>query len=147
MLKNKTFKNKKKLLLDIIIDECDDIDWKEDCINTHYNCGCCDDCLCDDNIACKNCSCNCNCNNDDDNDNEENEENEENTNDNNEDDNEDDNNNNDFNIIIIKDKNNERKVRITFKFNIITNNKKNEYICIDLDINRTTYLKIAEELC
>jgi hypothetical protein len=39
----------------------------------------------------------------------------------------------------------EKKVRITLEFNVNLSNK-NELICIDLDINRTTYLKIAEEL-
>ena len=51
-----------------------------------------------------------------------------------------------FNINIIEDNNKEKKVRITLEFNVKLSNMKTELICIDLDINRNTYLKFADEL-
>lgn len=38
-----------------------------------------------------------------------------------------------------------KKVRITFELNVMLNNK-NKKICIDVMINKSTYLKLAEEL-
>lgn len=58
----------KKFLLNIDCDdETESVNWTdcEDQKTKFYNCGCCDECLCDDNIACDNCGCNCNCNCDD----------------------------------------------------------------------------------
>ena len=49
----------------------------------------------------------------------------------------------DINII---EENNEKKVRITLEFNVSLNNDKSELICIDMDINKKMYLKIADEL-
>ena len=55
----------KKFLLDFDSDdESESVCWVE-CDNNKkefYNCGCCDECLCDDNIQCSNCGCNCRCN-------------------------------------------------------------------------------------
>jgi hypothetical protein len=50
-----------------------------------------------------------------------------------------------INIIEDKENKNEKKVRITLEFNVGLN-KKNEILYVDLDINQSTYLKIAEEL-
>jgi len=117
-----TIKNSLKNI--ILIDDNNDeniiVDWYDDIINDkeYYNCGCCDNCSCDEGL-CDNCSCECNCSTT----------------------------NTDpisaFDINIIED-NMEKKVRITFSFKL--NNIMDETICIDLDINRTTYLKIADEL-
>jgi len=49
----------------------------------------------------------------------------------------------DINII---EENNEKKVRITLEFNVSLANNKSELICIDMDINKKMYLKIADEL-
>jgi len=55
-LKNKVY------LIDDTDDENETVDWNDE-IQTkkYFDCGCCDECLCDDNTACKNCGCNCNC--------------------------------------------------------------------------------------
>lgn len=129
-LKNKVY------LIDETDDENDTVDWNDE-IQTkkYFDCGCCDDCLCDDNTACQNCGCNCNGEDydDEDYDDEESE------------DIETENNNlTNFDINIIESTDNEKKVRITLELNL--NTKKNEVINIDLDINSSTYLKIAEEL-
>ena len=116
-----TIKNSLKNI--ILIDDNNDenviVDWSEDNIEKeYYNCGCCNNCSCDEGM-CDNCSCECNCSTT----------------------------NTDpisaFDINIIED-NMEKKVRITFSFKL--NNIMDETICIDLDINRSTYLKIADEL-
>jgi hypothetical protein len=135
-------KHLEKLLLDSILLDCcsdeEDISYElseetsDDNISDVFDCGCCDDCSCDDNIECENCNCECCC--------------------------ETisseiissdaissefiSNDMNNFNINIIEDNMNEKKVRITLEINV----KLNEKVCIDVDINRYTYLKIAEEL-
>jgi hypothetical protein len=129
-LKNKVY------LIDETDDENDTVDWNDE-IQTkkYFDCGCCDNCLCDENIECQNCGCNCNGEDydDEDYDDEESE------------DIETENNNlTNFDINIIESTDNEKKVRITLELNL--NTKKNEVINIDLDINSSTYLKIAEEL-
>ena len=50
------------------------------------------------------------------------------------------------NINIIKGKQNINIVRITLLLNVILSNNKKESISIDIDINKSTYLKIAKEL-
>jgi len=156
MTKNKF---KKYLLDDNFEDEDELVLWTE-CENTkkeYYDCGCCDDCLCNDNIQCSNCGCNCNCNSDDEGDEYVDEEYFEDNSDDesgDDEDSDDDFENNikkqikisNFDIHIIESKENEKKVRITLKINVSLNNIKKETINIDLDINKTTYLKIAEEL-
>jgi len=121
-----------KLLLDSILLDCcsdeEDIVYElseedsDDNISDVFDCGCCDDCSCDDNMECENCNCECCC--------------EMNSID------EVSSDTNNFNINIIEDNMKEKKVRITLEINV----KLNEKVCIDVDINRTTYLKIAEEL-
>lgn len=138
-------------------DEIEVVTWidNNNCINKEYfDCGCCDECLCDDNIECINCGCNCNKHHEDDEDNDE--DNDENNDENKDEDNDDkDDKKNqyiyisklsNFNINIIKNDLNQKLVRITLKFNVMLDNKKIEIINIDLDINSKTYLKIAEEL-
>jgi hypothetical protein len=51
-----------------------------------------------------------------------------------------------FNMNIVKDENNIKKVRITLEFNIKINDEKSELISIDMDINKTMILKIADDL-
>ncbi len=152
MTKSLLLKNKNYLIDDDSDDENETVEWIEQ-IETkkYFDCGCCDECLCDDNKPCDNCGCNCNGDDlddelyDDDDDEEDNEDDEES-------DDEDDNHSNkkgnlsNFNINIIENQDKEKKVRITLELNVILDNKKNEVICIDLDINSSTYLKIAEEL-
>jgi hypothetical protein len=108
-------------LLDCHSDEEDnDISWEDSEIEENtmtFDCGCCDDCTCDENIACESCNCECCLDFDD------------------------GINSNNFNINIIEDNMKETKVRITLEIKV---NKENMYI--DIDINRATYLKIAEEL-
>jgi len=131
-LKNKVY------LIDDTDDENETVDWNDE-IQTkkYFDCGCCDECLCDDNTACKNCGCNCNCEDyDEDYSDELEEESEETVTENN--------NLTNFDINIIESTDNEKKVRITLELNL--DSKKNEVISIDLDINSSTYLKIAEEL-
>lgn len=50
-----------------------------------------------------------------------------------------------INMNIIKD-NNIKKVRITLEFNVKINDEQSKLISIDMDINKTMILKIAEEL-
>jgi hypothetical protein len=131
----------KSFLLEHDDDENEIVNWLEDddnCDNKDYfDCGCCDECLCDDNIECSNCGCNCNGDEfDDDYDYEEDDDNE----------NDDISNLSNFNINIIKNETDEKLVRITLQLNVMLDNKKTEIINIDLDINSKTYLKIAEEL-
>jgi hypothetical protein len=115
----------KKFLLDFDDDENETVDWIETIEKEYFDCGCCENCLCDDNIKCANCGCDCNGDELD------------------EDDYcyEDDN----FSVNIIKSETNEKLVRITLQLNVMLNDK-NEKINIDVDINSKTYLKIAEEL-
>jgi len=129
-LKNKVY------LIDDTDDENETVDWNDE-IQTkkYFDCGCCDECLCDDNTACKNCGCNCN-GEDYDEEYYDEEESEETVTENN--------NLTNFDINIIESTDNEKKVRITLELNL--DSKKNEVINIDLDINSSTYLKIAEEL-
>jgi hypothetical protein len=124
------FKNN-NYLLEENDDEIETINWIESVShNKSYNCGCCDNCLCYDNKSCDNCGCNCN--------NEENSCNDE----------EPDNllkssSVSNFTIKIINDK--EKKVRITLQLKInISETEKT--LKIDVDINKETYLKIADEL-
>jgi hypothetical protein len=125
------FKNN-NYLLDDNDDEIETINWIEPTTNTkNYNCGCCDNCLCYDNKSCDNCGCNCN-------NNEENSCNDEES-------------NNllksssisNFTIKIINDK--EKKVRITLQLKINVS-ETDKTLKIDVDINKETYLKIADEL-
>ncbi len=137
--------NYKSYLLDDNDDENEVVDWLEDniCNNKEYfDCGCCDECLCDDNIECTNCGCNCNGDDIDD------EYDYDSDNDSYDDSYDDYDNSNlsNFNINIIKNEVNEKLVRITLQLNVMLDNKKKEIINIDLDINTNTYLKIAEEL-
>ena len=129
----------KSYLLDHNDDENEVVNWLEDndnCDNKDYfDCGCCDECLCDDNIECSNCGCNCNGDEFDD-DEEDDEDNES----------DDISNLSNFNINIIKNETDEKLVRITLELNVMLDNKKKEIINIDLDINSKTYLKIAKEL-
>jgi hypothetical protein len=121
-----------KLLLDSNLLDCcsdeEDITYElseedsDDNISDVFDCGCCEDCSCDDNMECENCNCECCC--------------EMNSIDMVSSD------TNNFNINIIEDNMKEKKVRITLEINV----KLNEKVCIDVDINRSTYLKIAEEL-
>ena len=142
-MKKNSYKN---FLLDTDFDdESESVCWVE-CDNNkkkYYNCGCCDECLCDDNIQCYNCGCNCSCDDiDDDYDIDETDE-----------ESEDDTQLNkklpsiyNFDINIVESKEKEKKVRITLELNVSLSDNKKEIINIDLDINKTTYLKIAEEL-
>ncbi len=131
-LKNKVY------LIDDTDDENETVDWNDE-IQTkkYFDCGCCDECLCDDNTACKNCGCNCNCEDYDEDYSDELEEESEDYID-------EKNNLTNFDINIIESNDKEKKVRITLELNL--DSKKNEVISIDLDINSSTYLKIAEEL-
>jgi len=125
------FKNN-NYLLDENEDEIETINWIEPVLhNKNYNCGCCDNCLCYDNKSCDNCGCNCN---------------------NNEDNscNDDESDNllksssvSNFTIKIINDK--EKKVRITLQLKINVSETE-KTLKIDVDINKDTYLKIADEL-
>lgn len=113
------------------------IDWMQNNIcnenfTKYFNCGCCDDCLCDDNIECLNCGCNCNGDEFDDDFDYIDEDEDENI--------------KNFNINIIKKFENENTVRITFECNVILNYKKIESFNIEIDINNYTYLKIMNEL-
>lgn len=135
--------NLKKLLLENCIDENENytVVWKEKddnkIVKKYYNCGCCDDCSCDDNISCKSCNCGCNRESFDD--------------DCDYDDEEDDNVNDiDYNDIDFNDDNTnieiiENKVRISFNFNIKLN-ENTEKIKLNIDISNSTWLKIAEEI-
>lgn len=142
---NTTQNQYKSYLLDHDDDENEIVNWIEDdkCNNKEYfDCGCCDECLCDDNIECANCGCNCNGDEFDDDydyDDEDDEADEDNEN-------EKVSNLSNFNINIIKNETDEKLVRITLQLNVMLDNKKTEIINIDLDINTKTYLKIAEEL-
>ncbi len=109
-------------------DETETVQWIEpNDINT-YDCECCSECLCDDDIECENCGCECcKVENDDEFDITEIKNNSKLSN---------------FDINIYKDTNNEKKVRLTLEVNL----NYNKTININLDINRTLYLKIAEEL-
>ena len=155
-MNNNYFKN--YLLDDEKDDEIETVFWEEcdDHTKKYYNCGCCDECLCDDNKQCSNCGCNCNCDDIDDEDSDEESDEEPDK-----EPVEDPDNFNlskydnlinslpdsilNFDINIIKCKEKGKKVRITLKLNVSLNNKK-EIINIDLDINENTYLKIADEL-
>jgi hypothetical protein len=125
------FKNN-NYLLDENDDEIETINWIEPTTNNkNYNCGCCDNCLCYDNKSCDNCGCNCN-NNEDNSCNDE----------------ESDNllkssSVSNFTIKIINDK--EKKVRITLQLKINLSETE-KTLKIDVDINKETYLKIADEL-
>ena len=125
------FKNN-NYLLDENDDEIETINWIEPVShNKSYNCGCCDNCLCYDNKSCDNCGCNCN-NNEDNSCNDE----------------ESDNllkssSVSNFTIKIINDK--EKKVRITLQLKINVSETE-KTLKIDVDINKETYLKIADEL-
>jgi hypothetical protein len=100
-----------------------------------FDCGCCVDCMCDVNISCIYCKCSCQINDNKINDTDENSET-------------DEINDvveysiNDFTIDIIEDKNKERKVRV----NVNMDFGLHKNIIIKLDINKTLYLQIAEDL-
>ncbi len=152
MTKKLFLKNNNYLLDDDSDDETETVEWIEETENKKYfDCGCCEECLCDDNMPCENCGCNCNGDEIDEEYSEGSDESDEEI-DIDDDDNDYDHkiteqgNLSNFNINIIESKDNEKKVRITLELNVMLDNKKNEVICIDLDINSSTYLKIAEEL-
>jgi hypothetical protein len=143
MTKKLNYKNK-VYLIDENDDENETVDWNDEIqIKKYFDCGCCDECLCDDSMSCKNCGCNCNGEDYDDY-NEESDDEDESDEYDSENTNHDENNLQNFDINIIKSNDNEKKVRITIELNL--DSKKNEIISIDLDINSSTYLKIAEEL-
>jgi hypothetical protein len=102
-----------------------------------FDCGCCEDCICDVNISCVNCKCSCqvsynnkSIDTDSDSDEAKNKDIVEYS-------------INDFTIDIIEDKDKERKVRVNVNIDF-GNLHKN--IIIKLDINKTLYLQIAEDL-
>ena len=137
--------NKKCYLLDIDDDENEVVNWINDFedeynIKKFFNCGCCDNCLCDDNIKCRNCGCNCN--GDDMCDDFSYDDNSIASSD----DNNDINNINNIDINIIKDIDNKKIIRITLQLDMLPDDKKNKIINIDLDINNNTYLELFEEL-
>lgn len=131
--------NKICYLIDIDDDENEIVDWNSDSeynFKKYFDCGCCDECLCDDNIKCKNCGCNCNGDEFED---------DFSYYDNDELDSIDDNTNN-VDINIIKDNNNKKIIRITLQLDMLPSNIKDKIINIDLDINNNTYLQLFEEL-
>ena len=112
----------KKLLLDENSDdESASVVWLEN--NT---CTCCIDCDCSNNIVCKSCGCECCIDFE-------------------EEANDIEKSISKFNMDIIEDNKKEKKVRITLEINIKINDTI-ELMCIDLDINKTTYLKLADKL-
>jgi hypothetical protein len=118
-------------LNDIII-EC-----KQDQINDNkkiYNCGCCDNCLCDDNVDCKYCGCGCSSFNDNSDDEEIKDENNTTSKLNN------------LDINVIKTFEKEKKVRISLELEIEINSELNKIININLDINKETFYKILKDL-
>jgi hypothetical protein len=156
----KLFKNNNYLVNDSE-DETETVEWIDKIDNKKFfDCGCCKKCLCDDNMSCKNCGCSCNgdgddcddCDDDDDCDEECSEESDDSNSDENQLDNKEENllkelaNLSNFNIKIVESKDGGKKVRITLELNVMLDNKKNEVISIDLDINSETYLKIAQDL-
>jgi hypothetical protein len=119
-------------------DENEIVEWdseNEYDLKKYFDCGCCDECLCDDNIKCKNCGCNCNGDEFEDDfsyyDNDELDSIAENT--------------NNVDINIIKDVNNKKIIRITLQLDMLPTNIKDKIINIDLDINNNT-LQLFEEL-
>lgn len=121
------------MLLETYDDEIETVEWVNNkSLIEIFDCGCCDDCLCDYKIECSNCNCSC-CSHiieEDGND-------------------EDivDNKQLDYNIIdftidVIEDRNKERKVKINL--NLTLENDRN--ITINLDIKSSLYLQIADEL-
>lgn len=109
-----------KYILDNYDDENDKVEWVK---NLYFNCGCCDECSCNA-VECRNCSCDCQVLEDE----------------------------LDipsikpieeYTIDIIEDSSKERKVRLTFNLEIANSSKT---ILFDLDISRSLYLKIADEL-
>ena len=143
-------------------DENETVEWSQTPKETkkYFNCGCCDNCECDDNKACVNCSCNCNCDEIEDDYDYESDDNlnilntphidkcTENSKLNLvlSDDNDSKNaslNIKDFSISIVNKK--EKKVRIRLELILLLNSNQ-ELINIDFDINKSTYLKIADEL-
>jgi len=142
----------KKFLLDVDSDdENEQVCWDDnEKKKEYYNCGCCDECLCDDNVECVNCGCNCNCDEIDEDyeidDEDEQDEDLESCDDEHCENNKHASSISNFDINIVESKEKEKKVRITLELNVNLSNNKKEIINIDLDINKTTYLKIAEEL-
>ena len=122
----------KKLLLEIENDETDSIHWVKDKVEVdhkpYYNCGCCDNCSCEENKPCSGCECNCNRDDFDDD----------------YDYIDDDEYPNDDNIQVVMLEDKEKKVKIQLKITLDT--QQNEVISFDLDINKHTYLKITNEL-
>ena len=115
-------------------DENEDVLWLEELGKTVvFTCGCCSECLCDEDIICSNCLCACQTLTSD----------SETTDD--DIDKQIDLSNytiNDFTIDIIENTDMERKVRINVNLDFLNN--KN--IIIKLDINKALYLQIAEDL-
>jgi len=126
------------MILDNSDDETDSVEWIKDTdkINDSktlveiFDCGCCDDCMCDYMTDCINCKCSC-CSNIDDNDF----------------DMEDDKKEIDYTILdftidVVESKDKERKVKIGLNLNL--ENKRT--LNINLDIKSALYLQIADEL-
>jgi hypothetical protein len=141
-MNNLLIENLNCFLIDEFSDENDIIDWNNyKNKKKYFDCGCCDNCLCDDNIKCVNCGCNCNGDEFDDDfdyysDN----------------DNFDDDFDNEqsscpiLKINIIKnEKISNDLIRITLELNVILDNLV-EVINFDFDINHSTYLKIINDL-
>jgi hypothetical protein len=126
------------MILDYSDDETESVEWIEDnatiilpCVDI-FDCGCCDDCLCDYQIECINCKCSCSSNI----------ENYDSEFDLNDEKKEIDYNIIDFTIDVVEDKNKDRKVKISLNLNL--ENKRN--LNINLDIKSALYLQIADEL-
>ena len=161
---------KKKYLLDADSDdENETVEWNDNLITKKYfNCGCCENCLCDNNISCKNCNCSCNCEyidddyeiedsddekEDDEKEDDEKEDDEKEDDEKEDDEKENDNDDNDdickisnLNIKFIHNKCNENKVKITLEINVILSDNKDEMIYLDFDISGPLYVKILKEL-
>lgn len=124
----KTYKN--NILIDEFSDEDENTNYwsdSEDKINDntiYFDCGCCDECMCDEDIPCMNCDCECCVVSDIGSESSDMEHNTES-----------------FTMNIIQDTNKQKKVRITIE--VMQNNK---LMCIDVDISKDTYLQVAEEL-
>jgi hypothetical protein len=114
----------KNTLKKLLLDENSD-DENASVIWLDNNCTCCNDCDCSNNIICKNCGCECCIKFDEETINDKNVSN--------------------INIDIIEDTNKEKKVRITLEINVKINDTI-ELMCIDVDINKITYLNIANKL-
>lgn len=125
------------MILDNSDDETESVEWIQDAnicrekktLIELFDCGCCDDCMCDYMIECVNCKCSC-CSNIEDSEIES------------DDIKEIDYTILDFTIDVIEGKDKERKVKISLNLNL--ENKRT--LNINLDIKSALYLQIADEL-